>query len=125
MNVKTPTLDTPIQSLSGGMRRRVAIVRALAYNAPMLLMDEPFKGLDDAIKQQVMDVIAKNTQNKLVILITHNVQEALYLADELYLLDGPPLQVRQHITIPEPLDRRNDSEFQQKYYKKVNQTIGG
>ncbi|MGI6163944.1 MAG: ABC transporter ATP-binding protein [Bacillota bacterium] len=100
-----------IQELSGGMRRRVAIGRALAYDAPLLLMDEPFKGLDAVTKKRVMDIIAPQATERLILLSTHDPLEALYLADELYLLDGPPLQVKRHIVVPEARSaRRGDPE---------------
>lgn len=95
------TENQSIQELSGGMRRRVAIGRALAYDAPLLLMDEPFKGLDAVTKKQVMDIITRQAQERLILLNTHDPLEALYLADELYLLNGPPLKVAEHIVIPE------------------------
>lgn len=112
-----------VQSLSGGMSRRVSIVRALAYDAPLLLMDEPFKGLDTIIKKQVMDVIAEYTQNRLVLLITHDLQEALYLADELYLLEGPPLKISKHIVIPERKFEREGPDFHLRYDKIINQPL--
>ncbi len=88
----------PIHELSGGMRRRVAIARALAFDAPVLLMDEPFKGLDSELKKQVMNTIAAHGKNRLVLIITHDIQEATYLADEIYMLEGPPLYIKKHIT---------------------------
>ena len=60
--------------LSGGMRRRVAIARALAFGGDMLLMDEPFKGLDEALKDRVSDVIRDSAQ--LIVMSTHDVKEA-------------------------------------------------
>lgn len=103
------TENQPIQDLSGGMRRRVAIVRALAYDAPVLLMDEPFKGLDFDTKKQVMNMIFEHSQNKLTLLITHDMNEVLYLADELYLMEGPPLRAKKHIEISENQSERRKS----------------
>lgn len=112
------TENQSIQELSGGMRRRVAIGRALAYDAPLLLMDEPFKGLDAVTKKQVMDIIARQARERLILLSTHDPLEALYLADELYLLSGPPLQVAKHIVIPEPQStRRADPTFRARYQR--------
>lgn len=105
-----------VQSLSGGMKRRVAIARALAYDAPILLLDEPFKGLDAAVKRQVMNVVAEHVLNRLVLLVTHDRQEAYYLADELYLLEGPPLKVIKHVRISEPRSvRKKHPDFYLKY----------
>ncbi len=108
------TESQSIQSLSGGMQRRVSICRALAYDAPLLLMDEPFKGLDTAIKKQVMDVMARHSRARLVLLVTHDLQETLYLADELYILEGPPLRIKKHCSIPEPQNERGE-DFYLKY----------
>jgi NitT/TauT family transport system ATP-binding protein len=110
------TENQSIQELSGGMRRRVAIGRALAFDAPVLLMDEPFKGLDTVTKKQVMDIIAPQAKERLILLNTHDPGEALNLADELYLLNGPPLEVAKRIVIPEPYStRRTDPTFRAQY----------
>ncbi len=67
--------------LSGGMKRRVAIARALAYHGQVLLMDEPFKGIDEEVKRYIMDSILKEKE-QIVIFSTHNLQEAAYMAHE-------------------------------------------
>ena len=65
-------LDTPARELSGGMARRVAIARALARDADTYLFDEPLQGLDSENAANVMDVIKKHTEGRLVILVTHD-----------------------------------------------------
>lgn len=77
--------DMP-QNLSGGMKRRVALVRALAYEADVYLLDEPFKGLDDENAQKVRDVIKNISQNKLVLLVTHDEQDVIKLDAKKILL---------------------------------------
>ncbi len=69
-------LDKPARELSGGMRRRVALVRALLADYDLLLLDEPFKGLDDATKGRVMAYTSTLTEGKTVILVTHDLSEA-------------------------------------------------
>jgi NitT/TauT family transport system ATP-binding protein len=70
--------------LSGGMKRRVAIARALAFNAQLLLMDEPFKGIDEKLKKTIMEAILKaKGSRQIVIFTTHNLDEANYMADEI------------------------------------------
>lgn len=67
----------PVLALSGGMKRRVAILRALmAEDSKLILMDEPFKGLDEALKQQVIDYVKEKTAGKTVIFVTHDKEEA-------------------------------------------------
>ncbi|MFI3250471.1 MAG: ATP-binding cassette domain-containing protein [Eubacteriales bacterium] len=68
--------------LSGGMKRRVAILRALFASYDILFLDEPFKGLDDQTKEKTMDYFKKSTQGKTVLWITHDEGEVDYLKPE-------------------------------------------
>lgn len=68
-----------VSCLSGGMKRRVAIGRAILFDAPVLLLDEPFQGLDIKTKQQVMQLVKQTMKGKIVLLITHEKEEALFL----------------------------------------------
>ena len=70
------SLHQPARELSGGMQRRVAILRALAADYDILLADEPFVGLDDATKQQTMELFRQRTLGKTVLLVTHEEKEA-------------------------------------------------
>ena len=70
------TLGSPAGTLSGGMKRRVALVRALLHDAPLLVLDEPFKGLDEKIRAQVMAVVRRHAQERTVLLVTHDREEA-------------------------------------------------
>lgn len=72
-------LTKPARELSGGMQRRVAIVRSLLYPADLYLMDEPFKGLDEDTKKQVMDAVLARTKGKTLLVVTHDPEEARYL----------------------------------------------
>lgn len=77
----------PVAELSGGMKRRVAILRALmADDSNLILMDEPFKGLDEALKLQVMQYVKEKTQGKTVIFVTHDKDESVALDATLILL---------------------------------------
>ncbi|MDI9508584.1 MAG: ABC transporter ATP-binding protein [Clostridiales bacterium] len=73
----------PVRALSGGMRRRVAMVRALLSEYDLLIMDEPFKGLDEKLKNQVIDYVKENTKGKTVIIITHDKEEVDLLEAQL------------------------------------------
>lgn len=77
--------------LSGGMRRRVALARALAYGGDILLLDEPFKGLDAALIGRMSDLI--KAQNIPTLVITHSQEEIKLLGGNLIRFEGPPLAV--------------------------------
>lgn len=83
------SLHQPVKEFSGGMKRRTAILRALAAQYDILLADEPFKGLDDDTKRRVMELFKEKTQGKTVILVTHDMSEADFFGSGLLLL--PPL----------------------------------
>lgn len=79
-------LDKYPAQLSGGMKQRVNIARALAFDAPIVLMDEPFKGLDDAIKGQIIGMLQELKKNKLLLLVTHDKEDASQLADQTIMI---------------------------------------
>jgi len=88
------------QELSGGMRRRLAIARAMAHGGDFILLDEPFAGLDDATRERIYPYIFdKGNTVRLTILVTHDRQEAERLADRLIVLKGPVLTVSEDITL--------------------------
>ena len=72
-------LRRTVGELSGGMKRRVALARALLWDAPLLVLDEPFKGLDEATARQCMDALARRAAGRAVLLVTHDAQEGDYL----------------------------------------------
>lgn len=79
--------------LSGGMQRRLAIGRALAYDAEILLLDEPFKGMDEALKAEILPKLAESwqTTGKTVILVTHDLAEAHKISRNIFELSGKPI----------------------------------
>lgn len=87
--------DYKIKDLSGGMQRRVAVARALAYKSTVLLMDEPFKGLDDDLKYRIINRLKKlwKEEGKTVIIITHSQTEASILGDYTYKLQEKPVRI--------------------------------
>lgn len=80
-------INTKVSSLSGGMKRRIAILRALLSDYDNLILDEPFNGLDEAIKLKVMEYIKEKTSGKTVILITHNSSEVTFFNCNILHLD--------------------------------------
>jgi NitT/TauT family transport system ATP-binding protein len=93
--------------LSGGMQQRVAIARALAYNPSVLLMDEPFAALDALTRDDMQRLLAEvwRETRKTVIYVTHNVSEAVYLADRVIVMTPHPGTVKTEIRIPLPRPR--------------------
>jgi putative hydroxymethylpyrimidine transport system ATP-binding protein len=76
--------------LSGGMRQRVALIRTLLENQPVVLMDEPFSALDAITRYQLQSLATQTLKNHTVLLVTHDPTEALRMADEIYVLSGQP-----------------------------------
>jgi len=87
--------------LSGGMRQRVSLARILYEQRPIILMDEPFRGLDTITRLQTQDFTWKHLKNHTVLLITHDPAEAIRLCNAVYMMSGNPTHIRKVLTIPE------------------------
>lgn len=81
------SLHTPVHQLSGGMQRRVAIARALCSGGDVLLMDEPFKGLDKELKEKVMAYVKQAVQHKTMIWVTHDEAESASMGAQVVPLE--------------------------------------
>src|SRR6476660_2377150 len=99
--------DSYPHHLSGGMQQRVAIARALAYNPSVLLMDEPFSALEALTRDDMQRLLAEvwRETRKTVIYVTHNVAEAVYLADRVIVMSPHPGTVKAEIKIALPRPR--------------------
>lgn len=100
-------------TLSGGMKQRVGIARALAYNPKVLLMDEPFGALDAQTRKNMHAELANIWQQtkKTVVFVTHDVVEAVYLADRVIVMSARPGQVKEiiDVNIPRPRSYTDDA----------------
>lgn len=113
--------------LSGGMKQRVGIARALSLEPKMLLMDEPFSALDALTRGTLQDEVRRIclSTGQTVFMITHDVDEAIYLADKIVLMtNGPHAQIAEIVENPLPKDReRNQIHRHADYYAVRNHLI--
>jgi NitT/TauT family transport system ATP-binding protein len=96
--------------LSGGMRQRVGLARALAVDADVLLLDEPFSAVDEQNRRKFQEdlIRLRTSQNKTFIFVTHSIEEAVYISDRIVLLSPRPGRVSQ--VIEPAIDRSGDPE---------------
>lgn len=102
------------KELSGGMAQRANIARALVNNPYILFLDEPFGALDAFTKIQLQNELLniKTKEKSTMIMVTHDIEEAVYLADRIIVMDGNPGRIRDIVTVNLPRPRnRNDLEF--------------
>lgn len=116
----TAAADKYPDEISGRMKQRVGIARALATRPKMLLMDEPFGALDALTKQKLQQEVLKIWENhrQAVMMITHDVDEAIYMSDRIVLMtNGPNATIGEILTVPfaHPRDRHAMRETQEYY----------
>jgi NitT/TauT family transport system ATP-binding protein len=113
--------------LSGGMRQRVGLARALAIEPSALLMDEPFGALDAQTReamQAALSDIWRKTRNT-VLFITHDIREAIYLSDRILVLSGRPAQLTMELTVDLPRPRQRHDQLFQEYEARLENALGG
>jgi NitT/TauT family transport system ATP-binding protein len=113
------------KQLSGGMKQRVAIARALANEPAVLLMDEPFGALDSQTKEQMQQFLLElwEKTHVTVLMITHDVEEAIYLSQRIYVLSSSPGQIKAEISIPLPEHRELDIKLSPEFVEIKRQVV--
>lgn len=102
----------PIHQISGGMKQRTALARALAMDSKLLLMDEPFSALDKQtinVLREELETIWEQTR-KTILYVTHSVEEAIYFADRVVVMSENPGRIREIIPIDLPRPRRIENK---------------
>jgi NitT/TauT family transport system ATP-binding protein len=102
---------TPPAELSGGMRQRVAFLRTLASEKPVLALDEPFASLDAITRAEMQEWLAGTlaATPRTIVLVTHDVEEALYLSDRVVVLSARPARMVEELAGPAPRDPDRDA----------------
>ena len=110
-------------ALSGGQLQRVAIARSIIANPEIILMDEPFGALDIKTRIQMQELLINlwHRFHSTIIFVTHDINEAVYLADDIFIMKSPPSLIIEHIDIDLPLRRdhstKRDSHFTELVHK--------
>lgn len=96
------------KTLSGGMRQRLALARTYAVHPEFVLMDEPFGALDAQTRSAMHDLLLEilHAEGKTVLLITHSVEEAVYLSNKVLVISARPSRIREVVDIPFPYPRK-------------------
>ncbi len=115
----THLMDTLTGDLSGGEKRRVALGRALCDGRETLLLDEPFTGLDTVRREQLLPLLRKQFAGKTVLLITHEVSEAVALADQVILVAKRPLEQVASFSLTQPLLAEEQEQIKQRITRKM------
>ena len=110
-------------TLSGGQLQRVAIARSLLANSDILLMDEPFGALDIKTRLQMQDLLTDiwNKYHPTIVFVTHDISEAVYLGDDIYIMKSAPSHFVEHIHVDLPLSRGREIKREKRYIELVQQ----
>ena len=109
--------------LSGGQLQRIAIARSLLANPNILLMDEPFGALDIRTRLQMQDLLTSIWRKfqSTIVFVTHDISEAVYLADDIYIMKAAPSKFVRHINVDLPMERTRHTKRDPHYVNLVHQ----
>jgi len=110
-------------NLSGGQLKRVAIARSLAYDSRIILLDEPFGALDIETRNQMQELLAQIWLNitPTIIMVTHDISEAVYLGDTIYVMGRNPGNIVKSFTSPLPLARNKTMKRSPEFIRRVQE----
>ncbi|NJL37095.1 MAG: ABC transporter ATP-binding protein [Leptolyngbyaceae cyanobacterium RM2_2_4] len=113
------------KQLSGGMKQRVAIARALANEPEVLLMDEPFGALDAQTKEQMQQFLLRlwNQTHTTILMITHDVEEAIFLSQQVYVMSRCPGQLKLEVPIALPAQRELETKLAPEFVEIKRQVL--
>ncbi len=111
--------------MSGGMQQRVAIARALVYKPSLLLMDEPFGALDAQTRKEMQDLLLSVWEEEKcsVLFVTHDVDEAVYLSDRIYVMSARPGKIAKEIQVELPRPREWDMQLTKEFIEYKREII--
>jgi NitT/TauT family transport system ATP-binding protein len=118
--------DSLPRDLSGGMAQRVAIARALIHDPDLLLLDEPFASLDALTRERMWNELSRiwHRQKKTVIMVTHSINESLFLADRVLVLTQRPGRIKMDVTVDLPRPRTDDIRYTPQFGKLARKLRG-
>lgn len=113
------------KNLSGGMAQRVAIARTLANNPEILLLDEPFGALDVQTRTKLQNFFVPlwEQERKTIVLVTHDIAEAIYLSDVVYVMTKRPMRLKRYFVIPFPRPRLPELRLKKEFFDLTNEIM--
>jgi len=114
------------RDLSGGMAQRVAIARALIHDPDLLLLDEPFASLDAMTRERMWTELSRiwQARQKTVVMVTHSINESLFLADRVLVLTQRPGKIKMDVAVDLPRPRKDDIRYTSNFGKLARKSRG-